>query len=288
MANDKMTAQISGKPGFIAALDQSGGSTPNALRLYGVAETLYDDAEMFHLVHQMRERIMTAPSFTGGKVLAAILFEGTMDGRSAAGPAYLWENGVVPILKVDKGLEAESGGQPDEADPGLDALLERAKGHGIFGTKMPPPSPSRPKPASPRWWPSSSRGGADRPRPGADHRAGGLNQQPGQSRRRGHASGGTQPAARRPAEPESDAQADASGRSRSLPAAEPAEVARVVALSGGYTRAEACARLAANQNDRELLAPAGRRPERAMSDAEFDAALAIAIDEIYRASTVKA
>src|SRR5450631_597889 len=110
MANDKMMAQMSGKDGFIAALDQSGGSTPGALRLYGVPDSAYSgDAEMFRLVHEMRVRIMTAPAFTGSKVIAAILFEATMDGQAqgAPVPAFLWEKrGVIPLLKVDKGLEA--------------------------------------------------------------------------------------------------------------------------------------------------------------------------------------
>src|SRR5258705_3913330 len=109
MANDKMTAQISGKDGFIAALDQSGGSTPGGLRLYGIPDSAYSgDAEMFRLVHEMRVRIMTAPAFTGAKVIATILFEGTMDGevRGKPTPAFLWEDrGVVPFVKVDKGLE---------------------------------------------------------------------------------------------------------------------------------------------------------------------------------------
>ena len=123
MANDKMTAQISGKAGFIAALDQSGGSTPGALRLYGIPDSAYSgDAEMFRLMHEMRVRIMTAPAFTGAKVIGAILFEGTMDGEAQGKPvpAFLWEErGVVPFLKVDKGLEAEKRRrQPDEADAG--------------------------------------------------------------------------------------------------------------------------------------------------------------------------
>src|SRR3984885_14530531 len=114
MANDKMMAQISEKGGFIAALDQSGGSTPGALRLYGIPDSAYSgDAEMFKLMHEMRVRVMTAPAFTGAKVIAAILFEGTMDGQVQGKqvPTFLWEErGVVPFLKVDKGLEAENDG----------------------------------------------------------------------------------------------------------------------------------------------------------------------------------
>src|ERR1700744_3288035 len=111
MANDKMLAQMTDKPGFIAALDQSGGSTPGALRQYGIADDAYSgDAEMFALMHAMRVRIMTAPAFTGDRVIGAILFEGTMDGQAQGKPvpSFLWEERrVVPFLKVDKGLEAE-------------------------------------------------------------------------------------------------------------------------------------------------------------------------------------
>ncbi|MDD9716593.1 fructose bisphosphate aldolase [Dinoroseobacter sp. PD6] len=132
--------QIRSGHGFIAALDQSGGSTPKALRLYGIEEDAYGtDAEMFDLIHQMRSRIVAAPAFTGEKVIGAILFEMTMDrefaGKSA--PAYLWEDkGVVPFLKIDKGLEAEANGvQLMKPMPGLDDLLSRAAAKGIFGTK---------------------------------------------------------------------------------------------------------------------------------------------------------
>ena len=131
MANDAMYKQMSGKPGFIAALDQSGGSTPGALRLYGIPDSAYSgDAEMFRLMHEMRVRIMTAPAFTGDKVIGAILFERTMDGEAQGKPvpAFLWqERGVVPFLKVDKGLEAEKDGVSlMKPMPGLDALLARA------------------------------------------------------------------------------------------------------------------------------------------------------------------
>src|ERR1700712_4168765 len=141
MANGKMTAQMVEKAGFIAALDQSGGSTPGALRLYGIPDSAYSgDAEMFRLMHEMRVRIMAAPAFTGAKVIAAILFEGTMDGQAQGQqvPAYLWnERGVVPFLKVDKGLETENDGVSlMKPIPGLDALLDRAAKLGVFGTKM--------------------------------------------------------------------------------------------------------------------------------------------------------
>src|SRR5271155_3973455 len=140
MADDRMMAQISGQAGFIAALDQSGGSTPGALRLYGIPDSAYSgDAEMFKLMHQMRVRIMTAPAFTGAKVIASILFEGTMDGEAQGKPVptFLWEErGVIPFLKVDKGLEAENDGVSlMRPMPELDALLTRAVRLGVFGTK---------------------------------------------------------------------------------------------------------------------------------------------------------
>jgi fructose-bisphosphate aldolase, class I len=139
--NDKQLQKVRTDDGFIAALDQSGGSTPKALKLYGVEEGEYSgDAEMFDRVHEMRSRIVTSPSFDGSRVLGAILFEDTMDrqfeGRDAA--EYLWEvKGVVPFLKVDKGLADEADGvQVMKPIPGLDDLLARANDKGIFGTKM--------------------------------------------------------------------------------------------------------------------------------------------------------
>lgn len=139
--NQEQLKKVSTGNGFIAALDQSGGSTPKALKLYGVEESAYkDEAEMFDQVHAMRARIVTSPAFTGQRVLGAILFEMTMDrqfeGQDAA--AYLWEKKqVVPFLKVDKGLAAEADGvQLMKPMPELDALLARAVKKGIFGTKM--------------------------------------------------------------------------------------------------------------------------------------------------------
>jgi len=127
--------------GFIAALDQSGGSTPKALRLYGIPEDGYaSEAEMFDLVHAMRSRIAQAPAFSGDKVLGAILFEMTMDREIGGKPSarYLWqERGIVPFLKVDKGLAApENGVRLMKPMPGLDALLARGVAAGVFGTKM--------------------------------------------------------------------------------------------------------------------------------------------------------
>ena len=140
MPQAAMTDRIATGQGFIAALDQSGGSTPKALRLYGIEDSAYgSEAEMFDLIHAMRTRIATSPVFTGDKVIGAILFEQTMDRDFEGKPAatYLWEDkGVVPFLKIDKGLEeAASGVQMMKPIPGLDALLDRAVAKGIFGTK---------------------------------------------------------------------------------------------------------------------------------------------------------
>ncbi|MDD9724329.1 fructose bisphosphate aldolase [Roseovarius sp. SK2] len=141
MSKAEQTEQVRAGQGFIAALDQSGGSTPKALRLYGVEENAYgSDEEMFDLVHDMRTRIAQAPAFTGDKVLGAILFEMTMDREMGGKPSaqYLWqERGVVPFLKVDKGLADEADGvQLMKPIPDLESLLGRANDAGIFGTKM--------------------------------------------------------------------------------------------------------------------------------------------------------
>lgn len=139
--NDEQLQKMTTGKGFIAALDQSGGSTPKALRLYGIDESAWsDDAGMFDLVHEMRTRIVTSPAFAGDRILGAILFEQTMDreigGMGAA--EYLWqEKRVVPFLKVDKGLDDEAdGARVMKPIPDLDDLLSRAVGHGVFGTKM--------------------------------------------------------------------------------------------------------------------------------------------------------
>lgn len=141
MTNEGQLNKIKTADGFLAALDQSGGSTPRALALYGIAEDAYsNDDEMFAAVHAMRTRIITSPAFNGDRILGAILFENTMDreieGQGAA--EYLWNvKQVVPFLKVDKGLADEvDGAQVMKPIPGLDELLERAKSHGVFGTKM--------------------------------------------------------------------------------------------------------------------------------------------------------
>ena len=297
MANDKMTAQMSGKGGFIAALDQSGGSTPGALRLYGIPDSAYSgDAEMFKLIHEMRVRIMTAPAFTGDKVIAAILFEQTMDGQAhdKPVPAFLWEDrGVVPFLKVDKGLEAESEGVSlMKPIPALDALLARAVKLGVFGTKM----------RSVINLPLSQGIAAvvaqqfDVAAQIAGH---GLMPiiEPEISIKSPDKAGAE---AILLAELTKKLDALPDGRQVMLKLTIPEvpnfysalteheRVARVVALSGGYTRAEACRRLAA---DHGMIASFSRALTEglthSMSDAEFNAALADSIDEIYRASTVK-
>jgi fructose-bisphosphate aldolase, class I len=297
MANDKMTAQISSKPGFIAALDQSGGSTPGALRLYGIPDTAYSgEAEMFRLIHQMRVRIMTAPAFTGAKVIATILFEGTMDGRvqERPVPAFLWEErGVIPFLKVDKGLEPEKEGVSlMRPIPGLDALLDRAVGLGVFGTKMRSVINLASKAGIAAVVAQQFDVAAQIARHGllpilepevlikSPDKAG----------------------AEAILLAELTQKLDALPEGRKvmlkltlpdvpdlyLPLTKHPRIARIVALSGGYTRADACRRLAANRN---MIASFSRALAegltRSMSDAEFNATLAKSIDEIYQASTVK-
>ena len=139
--NDRQLDKIRNRDGFVAALDQSGGSTPKALRLYGIDDTAYSgDDEMFSIIHEMRTRIVTSPSFGGDRILGAILFEDTMDREIEGKPTarYLWdEKNVATFLKVDKGLAAEAdGAQVMKPMPELDSLLSRAKDNGVFGTKM--------------------------------------------------------------------------------------------------------------------------------------------------------
>lgn len=143
MTVEDMMGKIAAGNGFIAALDQSGGSTPKALKGYGIEEGSWaDDEAMFDLIHQMRSRIITSPCFTGEKVIGAILFERTMDGQVDGKPTAqaLIERGVVPFIKIDKGLEDEGFGgfggvQLMKPMPDLDALLAKSKAHGVFGTK---------------------------------------------------------------------------------------------------------------------------------------------------------
>ena len=297
MIDAGMLEQMTAKDGFIAALDQSGGSTPGALRLYGVTESAYNsDKEMFALVHKMRVRIMTAPAFHGPRVLAAILFEATMDGEvlGQPTPTYLWkERGIVPILKVDKGLDEEKDGVSLlKAMPDLGKLVDQAVAKGMFGTKM--------------------RSVVHRASPTGI--AAIVAQQFDVAEQ--IAARGLVPIV----EPEVSIKAPDKAacetllleamRSRldALPSdvrvmlkltiptikdlyaglTKHPKVARVVALSGGYSRAEACRLLAQNHGMIASFSRALAEDLRAsMSDDEFHAALARSIDEIYRASTVK-
>jgi fructose-bisphosphate aldolase class I len=297
MANDKMMAQISGRDGFIAALDQSGGSTPGALRLYGISDNAYSgDAEMFRLVHEMRVRIMTAPAFTGAKVIAAILFEGTMDGRAREMPvpAFLWEErGVIPFVKVDKGLEAENDGVSlMKPIPGLDDLLTRAVKLGVFGTKMRSvinlPSGKGIAAVVAQQFDVAAQIAEHGLMPIIEPEV--LIKSPDKA--------GAEAILRTELARQLDAVPD--GRKVMLKLTIPdvpdfysvltnhKRVARIVALSGGYTRADACKRLSANHgmiaSFSRALAEDLRHP---MSDTEFKATLANSIDEIYRASTMK-
>ena len=295
--SDKMLTQVSTANGFIAALDQSGGSTPGALRLYGIADTAYSgDAEMFRLMHEMRVRIMTSPAFTGAKVIAAILFEATMDGQVLGKPvpSFLWEDrSVVPFLKVDKGLEAETDGVSlMKPIPGLDPLLARAVKLGIFGTKM--------------------RSGINLPsKAGITAIVAQQFEVAAQI-----AKHGLMPiiepevSIKSPNKAEAEALLQAAlierldGLSAGAqvmlkvtlpdvtdfyaPLIKHPRVARVVALSGGYTRTDACRRLALNHG---MIASFSRALTeglvKSMSDTAFNAALTDAIEEIYQASTAK-
>lgn len=293
MNDTEMLNKVASSKGFIAALDQSGGSTPKALKGYGVEEDAYaNEDEMFGLIHDMRSRIITAPSFSGEKVLGAILFERTMDGEAGGQPVpdALKSRSVVPFLKVDKGLEDEVDGvQLMKPMPELDALLQRAKAKGIFGTKK-----------------RSVINQAS-----ANGIAAIVKQQFEVAEQ--ILAHGLMPII----EPEINikstdrAQSDVILRDEILKALEtvsgdnkvmlklsiPAQagtfdalvrhprVLRVVALSGGFARPEACAELAKNKGmiasfSRALLEDLRHQ----MTADEFDAALAAAIDEIYTAS----
>jgi len=286
--------RIASGKGFIAALDQSGGSTPKALRLYGIDESAYSNEEqMFELVHAMRTRIVTSPAFNGDRVLGAILFERTMDGEFAGknAVAYLWEDkGVVPFLKIDKGLEEEADGvQRMKPIPNLEPLLERAKARGVFGTKE--------RSVIKR---NNARGIADV-----------LDQQFDLARK--VLAAGLVPII----EPEVDIKAPdkeaievelkrglierLDGISPDSPVmlkltlpsvdgffkelVEHPSVLRVVALSGGYTRAEANGKLARNPG---VIASFSRALTEGLtaqqSDEEFNRALDESIESIYRAS----
>ncbi|MBU3751095.1 MAG: fructose bisphosphate aldolase [Mycobacterium sp.] len=279
--------------GFVAALDQSGGSTPKALRLYGIPDDAYTgDEQMFDLVHRMRTRIITSPSFDGTRILAAILFEDTMDRHIEGRPTadYLWNvKSIVPILKVDKGLAAErDGAQLMKPIPGLDDLLARARDAGIFGTKM--------------------RSLISMPGRGLDAV---VQQQFAVAAE--ILAGGLVPIIEPEIDIHSPAKADAEGQLKesiiaglgtlaegrrimlklTLPESDDLyrdlvddpRVMRVLALSGGYTRAEACQRLSRNHG---MIASFSRALTEGLtaqqSDHDFDAALDAAIAEIESAS----
>ncbi len=292
----RMLQQIEQGDGFIAALDQSGGSTPAALKGYGIGEDRFsNDEEMFALIHAMRERVMTSPCFTGEKVIGAILFERTMDGEAGGKPVpeLLWERGVVPFLKVDKGLEEEADGvKLMKPIAGLGELLERAKAKGIFGTKM--------------------RSVIERANPvgiaaivaqqfavAAEINRHGLMPiiEPEVSIKSPERA-----TCDRILRDELVKALDAvpQGERVMLKLTIPAEaglfdrlvahraVLKVVALSGGFSRAEACAELAKNHGmiasfSRALLSDLKDQ----MNDDEFDASLGSAIGDIHKASTMK-
>ena len=296
MNTAQMTAKIAEGNGFIAALDQSGGSTPKALKGYGVEEGAWaNDEEMFGLIHQMRSRIITSPCFNGEKVIGAILFERTMDGQvdGKPTPQALIERGVVPFIKIDKGLEDEANGvQLMKPMPELDALLAKAKGLGVFGTKERSVINS------------ANREGiaaivAQQIEVGLQVLAGGLVPM-------------LEPEINIKSETRAECDAilldelakqlDAMpGEEKVMlklslpvkaglydPLVDHPRVLRVVALSGGYNRPEACAELAKNRGiiasfSRALLEDL-RHP---MTDAEFDASLGQAIDAIHQGSTQK-
>lgn len=297
MTQDATTLNtLATKPGFIAALDQSGGSTPKALAGYGIAgDAFANDEEMFGLIHDMRSRIISAPSFTGDKVLGAILFERTMDGQVGGQPtpAALLAKGVQPFIKIDKGLEDEADGvQLMKPIPGLDDLLARAKALGVVGTK-------------------------ERSVINLANAAGiaAIVQQQFEIAAQVTAHGLVPMI-----EPEVNiksperAAADAILKDELLKALDAMQgddkvmlklsipvqsglfdalvdhprVVRVVALSGGYQRPEACVELAKNKGMIASFSRALLQDLRAqMDDAEFDRSLGGAIDEIYAASTVK-
>ena len=297
MEFSEMTAKMADGNGFIAALDQSGGSTPKALKGYGIEEGAWStEEEMFGLIHQMRARIIASPAFTGDKVIGAILFERTMDGQvnGVPTPQALIAKGVVPFIKIDKGLEDEANGvQMMKPMPTLDALLERSKALGVYGTKE-----------------RSVINSAN-----AEGIAAVVAQQFEIGRQ--VLSHGMMPII----EPEVNIKSETRAECDKLllaeilknldalpegtrvmlklslpivpgtfdPLVSHPKVLRVVALSGGYERPEACVELARNKGiiasfSRALLSDLRQQ----MTDAEFDKALGSAIDEIHCASTQKA
>ncbi len=293
MANSEMLSKMENGQGFIAALDQSGGSTPKALAGYGIGEDAFsNDDEMFGLIHKMRSRIITAPSFGNGKVIGAILFEKTMNGQADGKPVpeLLWERGVVPFLKVDKGLaDEENGVQLMKPIPDLDDQCKAAVAKGVFGTKM-----------------RSVINSAN-----AEGIAANVAQQFEFGKQ--ILSHGLVPII----EPEVNIKSETRAECDAIllkeitmqldaldddqrvmlklsipvepnlykPLIEHPKVVRVVALSGGYTTDEACEELAKNEG---MIASFSRGLLQdlrvSQDDAEFDAVLGGAIDQIYQAS----
>ena len=296
MQFSEMTAKMADGDGFIAALDQSGGSTPKALKGYGVEEDAWStEDEMFGLIHQMRSRIISSPAFTGDKVIGAILFERTMDGQvdGVPTPTALINKGVVPFIKIDKGLEDEANGvQLMKPMPTLDALLERSKALGVFGTKE-----------------RSVINSAN-----AEGIAAVVKQQFEVGLQvLGH---GMMPIIEPEVNIKSETRAECDrillaeilknldalpeGKQVMLKLSLPVvpgtfdplvshpKVLRVVALSGGYKRPEACVELSKNKGIIASFSRALLEDLRVqMSDEEFDASLGQAIDEIYKGSTQK-
>jgi len=296
MHYSEMSAQMESGEGFIAALDQSGGSTPKALKGYGIEEGGWSsEEEMFGLIHAMRSRIITSPAFSGDKVIGAILFERTMDGEIGGKPVprVLAERGVVPFIKIDKGLEAEADGvQLMKPMPELDSLLSRSKALGVFGTK-------------------------ERSVINLANRAGiaALVAQQFDVARQVLAAGlvpiiEPEVNIKSPERAEADsilleeltkALDSLPGEDKVMlklslpvrpglfdPLVDHPRVLRVVALSGGYARPDACRELARNRGMIASFSRALLEDLRAgMSDEEFDRALGQAIDDIHRASTVK-
>ena len=296
MNTAEMTAKIAQGQGFIAALDQSGGSTPKALAGYGVEEGAWtSDEEMFGLIHEMRVRIITSPAFSGEKVIGAILFERTMDGQASgmSVPQALLNRGVVPFLKIDKGLEAEENGvQLMKPMPELDGLLARARALGVFGTKersvinlgnregiaaivrqqFEVAQQVLAAGLMPIIEPEVNIKSAERAAADAillDEITQALDAMPGSDKVMLKLSLPEQP-------------------NLFLPLVEHPRVLRVVALSGGFKRPEACVELARNKGVIASFSRALLEDLRfGMSDAEFDRALGEAIDAIYAASTAK-
>ncbi|MCJ2177395.1 fructose bisphosphate aldolase [Novosphingobium album (ex Hu et al. 2023)] len=297
MEYSDMKAKMAAGNGFIAALDQSGGSTPKALKGYGIEEGAWStEEEMFGLIHEMRSRIISSPVFTGDKVIGAILFERTMDGQvgGVPTPAALIAKGIVPFIKIDKGLEDEANGvQLMKPMPTLDALLERSKALGVFGTKE-----------------RSVINSAN-----AEGIAAVVKQQFEIGAQ--VISHGMMPMIEPEVNIKSETRAECDtillaeilknldelpeGQQVMLklslpvvpgtfdPLVEHPKVLRVVALSGGYSRKEACVELARNKGIIASFSRALLNDLRAqMSEDEFNASLAEAIDDIYKGSTQKA